>query len=86
MFDAILHMAATGCQWRLLPNDVPPVSTVRGDFNDWRDNGLLRTDNHRLVMAAREAAGRTSSPTAGVIDGQRGSRPIGPTTGFGWTA
>ena len=30
--DAILYVATTGCQWRMLPNDVPPVSTVRGSF------------------------------------------------------
>lgn len=68
--DAILYMAATGCQWRMLPNDFPPVSTVRSYFYNWRDNGVLRTINHHLVMAAREAAGREASPTAGVIDSQ----------------
>ncbi len=70
VFDAILYMAATGCQWRMLPNDFPPVSTVRRYFDDWRDNGLLRTINHHLVAAAREAEGREASPTAGVIDSQ----------------
>lgn len=70
VFDAILYMAATGCQWRMLPNDFPPVSTVRRYFYDWRDDGLLRTINHHLVMGAREAEGREASPTAGVIDSQ----------------
>jgi transposase len=37
VFDAILYMASTGCQWRMLPNDYPPVSTVRRYFYDWRD-------------------------------------------------
>ena len=70
VFDAILYMAATGCQWRMLPNDFPPVSTVRRYFYDWRDNGELRTINHHLVAAAREAEGREASPTDGVIDSQ----------------
>jgi transposase len=70
VFDAILYMASTGCQWRMLPNDFPPVSTVRRYFYDWRDNGVLRTINHCLVMAAREAMGREASPTAGVVDSQ----------------
>jgi len=70
VFDAILYMASTGCQWRMLPNDFPPVSTVRRYFYDWRDSGLLRTINHHLVMAAREAMGREASPSAGVIDSQ----------------
>jgi transposase len=25
VFDAILYIATTGCQWRMLPNDFPPV-------------------------------------------------------------
>jgi transposase len=33
-------MARTGCQWRLLPKDFPPFTTVQGYFYDWRDRGL----------------------------------------------
>ena len=63
-------MASTGCQWALLPNDFPPPSTVQRYFYTWRDNGLLATINHHLVMAARELEGREASPSAGVIDSQ----------------
>lgn len=70
VLDAILYMASTGCQWRLLPNDFPPPSTVQRYFYDWRDSGLLQTINHQLVMAARELEGRDPSPSAGVIDSQ----------------
>jgi transposase len=45
VFDAILYMATTGCQWRMLPNDFPPVSTVRGYFYAWRNDGLLHEMN-----------------------------------------
>ena len=70
VLDAILYMAASGCQWAMLPNDFPPPSTVQRSFDDWRDSGLLRTINHHLVVAAREAQGREASPSAGVIDSQ----------------
>ena len=70
VFDAILYIATTGCQWRMLPNDFPPVSTVRRYFYDWRDNGLLDELNHHLVAMARQAEGRAPAPTAGVIDSQ----------------
>lgn len=70
VLDAILYMASTGCQWALLPNDLPPPSTVQRYFYDWRDSGLLATINHHLVMAARELEGREASPSAGVIDSQ----------------
>ena len=81
--NAILYMASTGRQsppgrrmlafaerGRMLPKDFPPVSTVQGCFHAWRDARLWTTVNHALVMAAREAAGREASPTAGVIDSQ----------------
>ena len=74
VFDAILYIATTGCQWRMLPNDFPPVSTVRRYFYDWRSSGLLGEINHDLVTMARRAArqrvGRKACPTAGVIDSQ----------------
>jgi transposase len=70
VFDAILYVATTGCQWRMLPNDFPPVSTVRGYFYAWRNDGLLEEMNRALVEAARLAEGRAALPTAGIIDSQ----------------
>ena len=68
--EAILYIAASGCQWRMLPKDFPPVSTVQGYFYDWRDSALWPTINHLMVMRTRELEGREASPTAGVIDSQ----------------
>jgi transposase len=68
--DAIFYISATGCQWRMLPKDFPPYSTVQQYYYPWRDDGTWERINHALVMAAREAAGREASPTAGVIDSQ----------------
>jgi len=70
VMNAILYMASAGCQWRMLPKDLPPPSTVQRYFYDWRDSGLLRTISNHLVMAGRELEGREASPTAGVIDSQ----------------
>jgi transposase len=68
--DAIFYIATTGCQWRMLPNDFPAVSTVRGYFYTWRNDGLLDEMNRKLVEAARLAEGREARPTAGIIDSQ----------------
>ena len=70
VLDAILYIARTGCQWRMLPKDFPPFTTVQGYFYDWRDNGLFEKINFALLLQAREAAGREASPSAGVIDSQ----------------
>jgi|TARA_B100000315_G_scaffold248725_1_gene278920 transposase len=68
--NAILYMARTGCQWRMLPKEFPPRSTIQRYFYAWRREGILWALNHHLLMAAREAAGRGASPSAGVIDSQ----------------
>lgn len=68
--NALLYMSRSGCQWRLLPKDFPPYTTVQGYFYEWRRMGLWHKINHELLMRVREAAGREASPSAGVIDSQ----------------
>jgi putative transposase len=68
--NAILYILATGCQWRALPKDFPPRSTVQYYFYDWRDGRLWRRINRQLVERVRRTAGRKPSPSAGVIDSQ----------------
>src|SRR3954466_5767594 len=70
VMDAILYIASGGCQWRMLPRDFPPRSTVQGYFYRWRDSRLWEAINHLLVLSTRELEGRDASPTAGVIDSQ----------------
>ena len=41
VYDAILYMASTGCQWAMIPNGFPPPSTVQRYFYDWCDSGRL---------------------------------------------
>jgi transposase len=70
VINAVFYVAQSGCQWRMLPKDFPPFTTVQRYFYAWRDNGLWQTINHVLLMDVREAAGREASPSAGVIDSQ----------------
>jgi putative transposase len=70
IMNAILYVAGTGCQWRALPKDFPPCSTVRYYFYKWRGSGLWRTINGALVRRTREKQGRKPTPTAGIIDSQ----------------
>lgn len=68
--NAILYIGSTDCQWRALPSDFPPMTTVQGYFYDWRNAGVLEAMNDLLVMSARELEGRAAEPTAGVVDSQ----------------
>ena len=68
--NAIFYLLRTGCQWRQLPKDFPPYSTVHGYLSAWRKDGTWQRLHFALYQQAREAAAREASPTAGVIDSQ----------------
>lgn len=70
VIDAILYVLGTGCQWRALPKDFPPRSTVQGYFYRWRDDGTWHSINRRLVRLARQVVGRKPTPSVGIIDSQ----------------
>ena len=70
VLNAMLYILATGCQWRALPKEFPPFTTVQYYFYNWRDTQLWRRINRALVERARRAVGRRPSPSAGVIDSQ----------------
>jgi transposase len=70
IWDAIQYIAATGCQWAMLPKDFPPFTTVQYHFYRLRDGGMLDIINETLVMSARLLVGRAAEPTAGAIDSQ----------------
>jgi transposase len=70
VWEAIQYIAATGCQWAMLPKDFPPFTTVQYYFYRLRDSGLLDIINETLVTASRLLCGRQAEPTAGIIDSQ----------------
>jgi putative transposase len=70
IMNAILYIAASGCQWRALPKDFPLCSTVQYYFYKWRGSGLWRAINDALVRRMRERQGRKPTPSAGIIDSQ----------------
>ena len=71
--QAIFYILSTGCQWRALPKEFPPYSTVQGYFYAWRDTGRWQRIVEVLVRRARRKLGRKPKPTAAVIDSQTAS-------------
>ena len=68
--NALMYVLSTGCQWRAIPRDLPPRSTVYGYFDLWTWDHTLDRIHRALYVACREQAGREASPTAAVIDSQ----------------
>jgi len=70
VLNAIFYQARSGCQWDMLPHDLPPKSTVFDYFKQWRDDGTWQVLLDALRQKVRQAAGREPSPGAGSIDSQ----------------
>ena len=68
--NAIMYVTRTGCQWRMLPKDLPPWQTVYGYFRRWTRQGLWARINAVLVERVRVQEGRAPQPSAAVIDSQ----------------
>jgi transposase len=68
--NGVMHVLSTGCQWRYIPKDLPPRSTVNHYFGWWSYDGTLDRIHHTLFVKCREQAEREASPTACIIDSQ----------------
>jgi transposase len=68
--NGLMYVLSTGCQWRAIPKDLPPKSTVYDYFDLWTYDGTLERINHALYEQCREQAEREASPTAAIIDSQ----------------
>ena len=70
ILNGVLYVLSTGCQWRALPKDLPPRSTVHGWFVRWHCDGVLDGVHFALYRQARELAGKEAGPTAAIVDSQ----------------
>jgi len=70
ILNAILYLVRTGCQWRHLPHDFPPYTTVSDYYHLWRKNGLLEQIEASLRRAIRLAVGKEPLPSVGIVDSQ----------------
>lgn len=68
--NGLMYVLSSGCQWRAIPKDLPPRSTVNGYFGLWDYDGTLDRIHHALYVKCREQAEREASPTAAIIDSQ----------------
>ena len=72
VINALLYINRAGCQWDMLPHDLPPRSSVYDYFAAWRDDGTWQHILDRLREGYREVSANSEQPTpsAASIDSQ----------------
>jgi len=70
VFNGILYLNRTGCQWRTLPHDMPCWGTVAYYFYRFRDDGTWQKIHDQLREQVRRHAGKEPTPSAAIIDSQ----------------
>jgi len=72
VINALLYLNRSGCQWDMLPHDLPPKSTVYEYFSAWRNEGTWQHILDVLREGYREVHARSQEPTpsAGSVDSQ----------------
>ncbi|MGP0064306.1 MAG: IS5 family transposase [Isosphaeraceae bacterium] len=68
--DAIFYILRTGCQWRYIPKDFPPKSTVWKYFDQWRRNGTFEKIHDLLRRKVRSEEKPYSPRTTASVDSQ----------------
>ncbi len=72
IMNAILYQCRSGCQWDMLPHDLPIKSTVYEYFSQYRNDGTWQRINDVLVGSVRmlDAPSKNIAPSAASIDSQ----------------
>jgi putative transposase len=70
VLNAIFYLTRSGCQWDMLPHDLPAKSTVYDHFAQWKADGTWQRILDTLRQQVRVADGRDPNPSAGSIDSQ----------------
>ncbi len=68
--NGLMYVLSTGCQWRAIPKDLPPKSSVYDYFDLWTYDGTLDRIHDALYQQCREREQREAIPSAAIIDSQ----------------
>ena len=68
--DALFYVQKAGCQWRMLPHDFPPWTTVYLYFDNWKKDGTWKNVHDFFRRKVRRLDERKGQPSAAVLDSQ----------------
>ncbi len=68
--NGLMYVLSTGYQWRTIPKDLRPRSTLFAYLDLWIYDGTIDRIHLVLYQACRETEAREASPAACIIDSQ----------------
>ncbi len=70
ILNGIFYVQRTGCQWEMMPHDLPPYSTVYGYFKKWQRKGIWQQMHDEIRHKLRKKLGREEDSTVAIADSQ----------------
>ena len=70
VFNAVRYVVKTGCQWRMLPHDLPDWTVVYQQARRWMQAGVFEAAAHDLRVIVRLVQERNAQPSAAILDGR----------------
>lgn len=70
ILNGIFYVQRTGCQWEMLPHDLPPYSTVYRYFQKWQRKGIWQQMHDHIRQKLRRQLGRDEQSTVAIADSQ----------------
>ena len=68
VFNGLRWIVRTGAQWRMMPNDLPPWSTVYQQSQRWVKAGVFESMVSDLREILRITSGKKAKPSAAIFD------------------
>jgi putative transposase len=70
ILNGIFYVQRTGCQWEMMPHDLPPYSTVYSYFKKWQRKGVWQQMHDQIRQQWRTTLGRDEQSTVAIADSQ----------------
>lgn len=70
ILNGIFYVQRTGCQWEMMPHDLPPYSTVYRYFQKWQRKGIWQQMHDQVREQLRKQLGRNEQSSVAIADSQ----------------
>lgn len=79
ILNGVFYVQRSGCQWEMMPHDLPPYTTVYKYFQKWQRRGLWQQMHHKIAQQLHSELGTDEECSVAIADSRavraRGKSP-----------